>query len=764
MQFGWTPPLNFFPYSKEETRQVQAVGPSWVRHEFFLFGCQTISPGVYSWSTYDALVRSLPGTNFFFIAWNHWDHPPATDAERAQFADWLVQSARHFRTTFPDRKFIFDLWNEPNTTAWKRDDIKDYSGYIALALTTGKAMKAAGLDSMFTGPSASGVSSEEIPFLTVCCRAGLLNYWSGLTVHPYRVTDPESAATQFRQIRTLIRKFGPAGKTIPIIAGEWGYSALPNRSGSELQQAQYDVRMQMSNLAEGVPLTILYEWHHVAHTPPPPNAASLPPDPEYYYEIVNKDRSARLAELAMQAFTRCLSGYRFNKRLAVGSVSDYVLLFDRSSGDEAIVAWTTSANDHVVTIPVSTGPFKEISMAGVTLPDGAADRAGLTVSLTGSPVYLFPRRPNELLELAAAWQRAPLDTITGLNAPNVGLSFTNPLDRKIKVENASQVQTLSAHAETLLSFGIDPRREAIPGPQIITMRFPGEGAVSQFVNAFDPDMPLEASILPPATGRLFVRLDNPSGEPLSVVAQAQVDVNGKRVSIDAPLKLSKGQVSAIVDFQTPKSLDSSNANGVRVSFALKNSSAKALLRTSSTLVPVQLPLSESFPAEVEGSKVTGTSVLLSTSAAASSDPYSIGNALKIDYHIEPQQPGKPDSWSLVSVHYGAGNGVSLNGKPTALGLWVYGDHSNEDISLRIVDSTGQSFAPTGVPVDWSGWRYVTIPINHDQFGFWWARHFGGANDSIIHYPVSWQILAQVENPTDKSVTGSIKIARPTVIY
>src|SRR5205823_2998313 len=159
----------------------------------------------------------------------------------------------------------------------------------------------------YVGPAGAIV---DLPFLETCFKAGLLNYWSAVTVHPYRHHEPESAAAEFRALRLLIHRYAPRGKHIPVIAGEWGYSSAWEGI-SEQQQAKLLAREWLNNLANEVALSIWYDWHD--------DGTDLH-DQEAHFGIVHHSYdgshdpvySPKPSYLAVQTLTRTLQGYRFN--------------------------------------------------------------------------------------------------------------------------------------------------------------------------------------------------------------------------------------------------------------------------------------------------------------------------------------------------------------------------------------------------------------------------------------------------------------------
>ena len=151
-------------------------------------------------------------------------------------ARWAAAAAKHFR----GRGILWEMYNEPNIGFWKPKP--DVDQYAKLALAVGRALRAAEPGETYIGPATSTIDSA---FLEKCFQAGLLEYWSAVTVHPYRQEGPETAVAEYGRLRQLIDRYAPQGKRIPIISGEWGYSSAWNkydetRQGKMLAAAMAD--------------------------------------------------------------------------------------------------------------------------------------------------------------------------------------------------------------------------------------------------------------------------------------------------------------------------------------------------------------------------------------------------------------------------------------------------------------------------------------------------------------------------------------------
>lgn len=370
--------------------ELAAAGVRWARSGFSWSDTER-APGRYDFSAYDRLVAMLARYHIrallnFDYTNKLYDHglSPHTDAGRNAFAAWAAAAARHFR----GRGVIWEMYNEPNGYFWKpkRND----ADYIKLALAVGEALKEQAPRAVMIGPAAALI---DLPFLKKCFQAGLLGYWDGVSVHPYRQRPPESAAPEYASLRKLIHAYAPRGKDIPIIAGEWGYPGtwLWPGMNNELQ-ADLLARELLSDVAEGVPMTVWYDWR---------DDGPDPDDQGETYGLVKfrytggKDLAfaPKPAYRAMQTISRALDGYRFSRRLAAGGPTDYVLLFT-SGRNQRIAAWTAAWQPSRVGIEGVKGRFRVVGTEGAVLPSIAARRGRIAITLTGAPVYLEPETPG----------------------------------------------------------------------------------------------------------------------------------------------------------------------------------------------------------------------------------------------------------------------------------------------------------------------------------------------------------------------------------
>ena len=398
-----------------EIKMIAAAGFRWVRMDFVWAETEK-ARGRYDFSAYDRLLESLRPFDIGALlildyANPIYDHgaPPRTEGTRKAFADWAAAAARHFA----GRRVIWEIYNEPNNKMfWKPQP--DVSEYVGLALAVGRAFRTAAPNEKLIGP-ATGL---DWPFLEACFKAGLLDYWTAVSVHPYRQTDPEEAANDYCRLRKMIERYrtrsgpgSPRGQPawgggsdgnkgsslassnaeIPIISSEWGYSSAW-RGLSDEKQGALEAREMLTNLANDIPISIWYDWR---------DDGSDPNEPEQHFGLVRNAYQAsrdpvfepKPAYLAAKTLTMFLDGYVYQRRLPVGSDSDYILVF--SKGNELrLAAWTTAASSHRVVVPDKEGNFRITKHNGENAGTISATQEGLQIELSTFPLYLTPQPSN----------------------------------------------------------------------------------------------------------------------------------------------------------------------------------------------------------------------------------------------------------------------------------------------------------------------------------------------------------------------------------
>jgi hypothetical protein len=389
--------IHFTDPKPGEMKMISQAGFHWIRMDF-KWDTTELERGRYDFSAYDRLMQSLDeyGLRALFILdygnpLYTADKAVRTEEGRRAFAQWAAAAAKHFA----NRGVVWEIFNEPNVRMfWPPQP--NAAEYIALALAVGRAFRAEAPNEKLIGPATSGI---DFNFLEACFKAGLLDYWSAVSVHPYRQSDPEDAANDYCRLRQLIDRYrgvkrtGGSDSVIPIISGEWGFSSAWPRM-DEARQGGLLARELLTNLANGIPISIWYDWR---------DDGPDPSEPEHHFGLVrNNYLSERYgafqpkpAYLAAKTLTDLFSGYSFQKRLAVGSNEDYVLVFTNGA-NHRMTAWTTSPTSHRIAIPDTEASSVVISPTGETRTAVSSVQAKVVIEISRDPVYIVrdPRSGN----------------------------------------------------------------------------------------------------------------------------------------------------------------------------------------------------------------------------------------------------------------------------------------------------------------------------------------------------------------------------------
>lgn len=384
-----------------EMEMLAAAGFRWVRMDFTWSGTER-ERGRYDFSAYERLLTALRAQNvraILILDYSNKLYEPersiVTEEGRQAYARWAAAAV----TRFQGQGILWEIWNEPNIAGfWK--PAPQVERYTAMALAACKAMRAAAPGEAIIGPATSTI---DLKFLEACFQAGLLEWWDAVSVHPYRQGGPETVEPELAKLRRLIARYAPAGKTIPVLSAEWGYSAAW-KTYTEEKQGIMLPRELLINLSNEVPLSIWYDWHDDGRDPG---------EPEHHFGTVafeyrqgrNPVYDPKPAYQAMKTLAETLAGFSFVKRLATGGLEDYVLLFAKGS-ELRLAVWTASAQPQTIAIPSSPCRFEVLSHTGTALPALTCEAGPLMVTARDRVHYLAAQGGNPAL--AATPEAHPL--------------------------------------------------------------------------------------------------------------------------------------------------------------------------------------------------------------------------------------------------------------------------------------------------------------------------------------------------------------------
>ncbi len=360
--------IHFVTGNEKDLDLIAAAGIKFIRMDFAWSTIES-KKSEYDWSGYDQLLANLDQRGIRAIFILDYSNPlyeetvtspnpltgkpeeaiasPQHSESIAAFARWAAASAKHFH----GRHVLWEIWNEPNGNFWAPKP--DARQYTALALAAARAVRAAEPDATIIGPASAGFPWD---FLETFLKSGILQYLDAVSVHPYRDprNPPETAAADYRKLRSLIQTNAPSDRKdpIPILSGEWGYSTF-TRGVSLETQAAYAARQQLSNLLEGVPLSIWYDWK---------NDGPDPGENEHNFGLVSADLKPKPSYTAIKILIEELSGCRVLRRVPLPDERDYVLLCADENGHEKLAMWTLAA-PHPLKLKVGSGVELELELA-----------------------------------------------------------------------------------------------------------------------------------------------------------------------------------------------------------------------------------------------------------------------------------------------------------------------------------------------------------------------------------------------------------------
>lgn len=377
--------IHFTDPKPGEMKMLAEAGFTWIRMDL-TWGATEREKGQYDFRAYDRLLSALeeyPIRALLILDYHNrlYDQglSPYTDEGRQAMARWAAAAVGRYQA----RGILWEMYNEPNIGFWKPKP--NVQHYVLLAREVGKAIRAVAPRELYIGPATSQI---DIPFLEACFRGGLLEYWDAVSVHPYRQKPPETVRQEYAHLRKLIDQYAPPGKTIPILSGEWGYSAAW-KNFDEIKQGKYLARQFLVNLATAIPVSIWYDWH---------DDGQNPTDPEHHFGTVRHPYwqardpvyDPKPAYWAAKTLSSQLRGFRFAEQVKLDSPEDYLLRFQRGQ-ENRWVAWTTEPSARKCLLPLPQGTYNLIGHTGESFGSRSAGPEGLPLPLTDAPQYILPK-------------------------------------------------------------------------------------------------------------------------------------------------------------------------------------------------------------------------------------------------------------------------------------------------------------------------------------------------------------------------------------
>jgi len=273
------------------------------------------------------------------------DRSVRTEAGRLAFAAFAEAAAKRYA----GKGILWEIWNEANIEQFWRPQ-PSVDDYCKLVEAAASRIRNADPSGQVVAGATSGIPFE---WLEGCFKNGLLNWIDVLSVHPYRSQPPETVIQDYTKLRGLIARYAPAGKQVPVISGEWGYSNINWDKSllTEQQQADYLVRMFLVNSYQDIPVSIWYDWK---------NDGTDPNEREHQFGTVKHDLNPKAAYLAAKVLSSTLAGYSISEKIDLGNENDFA--FKLTGGNREAVAFWTLGEKHNVTLPIDP---TEVTLVGI---------------------------------------------------------------------------------------------------------------------------------------------------------------------------------------------------------------------------------------------------------------------------------------------------------------------------------------------------------------------------------------------------------------
>lgn len=375
---------------------------------FARYGIET--QGMFGFCAQWAAPESLRNTG----DWKDWNR---AKPDLAAWKTYVGTTARHFR----GRIRIWEVWNEPDLTAFSHFSAADY---VDLARVAREAVKAVDPSLVLYSAGFAGLSPHpgrrDPDYQYKAMRDGGKYF----DVHAYH--GHSNFAAYARQIdERLLPLRSKAGVSIPWYANETAVSAI---GGTEREQALALFKKLLFSWSRGA---IGYNWYDLR------NDGYSPSDPEHHFGLLTHDFQAKPVLSVYHTLARWFRGAKFlrNLELPEGCVG-----FEFRQGADWLIALWNEADTAVGPLAIHTDAkrVERIDLMGNATVQPLADNLTFLEPSRDPAVYRFEQ--SSRLELG----KELIAFRSGAVVPGVpfrlNLSLTNPLKKAVDCRIAMKLQ------------------------------------------------------------------------------------------------------------------------------------------------------------------------------------------------------------------------------------------------------------------------------------------------------------------------------------
>jgi len=316
----------------------------------------------------------------WIVDYGHPDHGgavPTTDANKRAFSEFARQAALALGG---EGTYGYEIWNEPNIKLFWPDP----NPVAFAALTQMAAAEIRRVDPAAVVISGGLADADQAYLSKMLLQSPSLNV-TGISVHPYRVSAPETFSSDLEPLRRIVKS---SGLSAPLVDTEWGYPSygyFPSNvygAGRDprawSRQAVLTLRKVLTSIALNMPLHIIYD---LSDDGPKEN------DREHNFGILTAAGEDKPAMTALKSLYSVQNGRVFRGYVPDVPPGLHLLRWD-GMADTYYVVWSDAGGRDVsVTLPPETSMVTSWTGISIDMSKGV-----LAVRESDGPVFVRVRR------------------------------------------------------------------------------------------------------------------------------------------------------------------------------------------------------------------------------------------------------------------------------------------------------------------------------------------------------------------------------------
>ncbi len=216
-----------------------------------------LAAGIQPWFNvgYGNRVYLPDAPHFTAVGWS----PIFTAEARAGWAGFVTALAAHYA----GRVDWFEVWNEPDITAFWAPHVSSATDYAALVKLTAEGLRRGSATAKVVGGAvAHSLSQRGLAYFEEAFEQGMGEQIDAISYHLYTGLPEPRYAVNLPALRDLVHRYRPG---LPIWQGESGApsvavegQALSNCDWTEARQAKWNTRRSILDLAAGADLVTFF--------------------------------------------------------------------------------------------------------------------------------------------------------------------------------------------------------------------------------------------------------------------------------------------------------------------------------------------------------------------------------------------------------------------------------------------------------------------------------------------------------------------------